>query len=140
MIIETGMEPYVLMLQTDPDDKFIVESTLEEIKPTAPTKFVNSVHEMDDFISKQGQPAVILFNYSGVNRKGYEIVRQLKAHPAYGHIPVVVLGEVSADDYIKEWYKAGANTFIIKPSSIAATQKKIRTFFEYWFDVAEVKP
>jgi hypothetical protein len=54
------------------------------------------------------------------------------------HVPVVVLGEVSGDDHIKEWYRAGANTFIVKPSTVAATQKKIKTFFEYWFEVAEV--
>jgi hypothetical protein len=46
---------------------------------------------------------------------------------------------VSANDYIKDWYKAGVNTFIVKPSSVAATRKKIKTFLEYWFDVAEVK-
>ena len=133
------METYVLMLQADPDDKYITESALEEINPSLPIKFVDNVSDANDFIAREGQPAVILFNYSGLNRKGYETVKQLKGHPAYGHIPVVVLGEVSADDYIREWYKAGANTFIIKPSSVAATQKKIRTFFEYWFDVAEVK-
>lgn len=133
------METYVLMLQADPDDKYITESALQEINPVVPMKFVDSVNDVNEFIARNGQPAVILFNYSGLNRKGYEIVKQMKSDPSYGHIPVVVLGEVSADDYIREWYKAGANTFIIKPSSVAATQKKIRTFFEYWFDVAEIK-
>ena len=133
------MDTYVLMLQADPDDKYITESAVQEINPGVPLKFVDSVSDVNEFIAENGHPAVILFNYSGLNRKGYEIVKQLKSHPSYGHIPVVVLGEVSADDYIREWYKAGANTFIIKPSSVAATQKKIRTFFDYWFEVAEVK-
>jgi DNA-binding NarL/FixJ family response regulator len=131
------METYVLMLQTDPDDQYITESALAEIQYTVPVKFISGIHELDDFTATSGLPAVILMNVSGINYKGVAIIRDLKANPAYSHIPVVVLGEISADDYIRQWYRAGANSFIIKPSTVEETKKKIRTFFEYWFDVAK---
>jgi len=133
------MQSYVLMLQADADDRYITESAIAEAGYDFTMKFIDHIDELDAFIAKEGVPLLILVSVSGVIRKGYDVVKQLKAHTQCGHIPVVALGEVSADDYIKEWYRAGANTFIIKPSSLAGTQKKIRTFFEYWFDVAEVK-
>lgn len=132
------MEPYVLMIQTDPDDQYIVESTMREIANTISIQFIKSIEEMDRVISESGKPSVILLNDRGVLYNGTEIVKEIKSHAAYNDIPVVVLGEVSADDYVRECYRAGASTFITKPSSVAGTRKKIETFFSYWFEVAEL--
>jgi response regulator RpfG family c-di-GMP phosphodiesterase len=134
------MQPYVIMLQTDPDDRYITESALAETGFDIVIKFLDHIDDLDTCLAENGLPVVILLNVSGLlNKGGHNIVRLLKTHPSCSHIPVVVLGEVSANDYIKDWYKAGVNTFIVKPSSVAATRKKIKTFLEYWFDVAEVK-
>lgn len=133
------MQSYVLMLQADADDRYITESAIAEAGYDFSMKFIDHIDELDSFIAKEGVPALILLSASSLIQKGYSVVRHLKSHPLCAHIPVVALGEVSADDHIKEWYRAGANTFIIKPSTLADTQKKIKTFFEYWFNVAEVK-
>jgi len=133
-----GMQPYVLMLQTDPDDRYITESTLDEISNNIPVQFISSMEEMDKTIVEFGQPVVILVNDQGSAQQGPIIVRKLKSNPLYSHLPVVILGEVTTSEYIQECYRAGANTFIIKPSTVAETRKKIATFFSYWFDVAEV--
>jgi hypothetical protein len=42
------------------------------------------------------------------------------------------------EDLIRKYYIAGANTVIRKPSSVEQTSKKIKTFFDYWFTVAEL--
>jgi len=132
------MEPYALMLRTDPDDKYLTESTMAEIGNTIPVRFIGDIKELDTVITEAGEPAVILMNDRGAIHSGNEVLKQIKTNPSYAHIPVVVLGEVSTDDYIRDCYRSGANTFITKPSTIAATRKKIETFFRYWFDVAEV--
>ena len=132
------MQPYVLMLQTDPDDRYITESTLDEISNNIPVQFISSLQEVDKTIAEFGQPVVILVNDQGSAQQGPTLVKKLKNNPLYSHIPVVILGEVTTSEYIQECYRAGANTFIIKPSTIVETRKKIATFFSYWFDVAEV--
>jgi DNA-binding NarL/FixJ family response regulator len=132
------MQPYVLMLQTDPDDRYITESTMDEISNNVPVQFISSLDEMDNAIIEFGQPVVILVNDQGAAQQGPVIVKKLKLNSLYSHIPVVLLGEVTTSEYIQDCYRAGANTFIIKPSTIAGTRKKIATFFSYWFDVAEV--
>jgi CheY-like chemotaxis protein len=126
------------MMQTDADDRYITESTIREIGASVPVKFIASPDELDALIEQSGEPSVILLSDLGATHRGTELLKQLKKHPSRGYIPVVVLGEVSTDDYIRQCYLAGANTFITKPSSIAGTRKKIETFFAYWFDVAEV--
>ena len=130
------MQSYVLMLQTDADDIYITESALSEIGNTIPVQFIANLEEMEQHIASNGEPAVILLNDRGTINRGMQVLKKLKSETIYSHIPVVMLGEYTTQDYIKEIYKAGANTYIIKPSTVAATKKKIETFFNYWFDVA----
>ena len=130
------MQSYVLMLQTDDDDIFITESTLAEIGNTIPVQFVSNLEEMEQHVAKNGEPAVILLNDRGTMNRGLQVLKKLKTNATYAHVPVVMLGEYTTNDYIKEIYKAGANTYIVKPSTVAATKKKIETFFRYWFEVA----
>jgi response regulator RpfG family c-di-GMP phosphodiesterase len=132
------MQPYVIMLQADPDDKDITETTLAEMRHPVPIKFITEMNEWDQLIASSGNPSLILMNDRGTKQKGAEILKQLKSDPSYSHIPIIVLGEVSTEHYIRQWYHAGANSFIIKPSTISGTRKKIEVFFEYWFDVAAV--
>src|SRR5438105_12085275 len=114
----SGMQPYVLMLQTDPDDRYITESTMDEISNNIPVQFISSLNEMDNAILEFGLPVVILVNDQGSAQQGPVIVKKLKLNSLYSHIPVVLLGEVTTSEYIQECYRAGANTFIIKHSTI----------------------
>ncbi len=131
------MEKYVAMLRTDNDDKYFTEWAMAETGVDIPVKFINGKEELDALIAAAGDPALLLLNDRGAVHKGQERLRHFKSNPAYNHIPVVVLGEMSTRDYIRECYRAGANSFIIKPSTVEATRKKVSDFFNYWFNVAE---
>jgi response regulator RpfG family c-di-GMP phosphodiesterase len=132
------MQSYVLMVQTDEDDQYFTRSTLAEIGAEIPVAFINSLEEIEEKVANSGEPSVILLNDRGAVHKGNETLKKLKSHKDYAHIPVVMLGEVTTGDYIRECYRAGVNTYIIKPSTVAATRKKIETFFNYWFNVASL--
>lgn len=132
------MEQYVLMLQADPDDTDLVESMLPEINYRIPIKFVPGLNDIPAKAALWGDPAIILVSDRGASHKGNEVLKHIKTNPSYAHIPLVVLGEVSTPEYIKACYRAGANTFITKPSSIAETKKKMEGFFRYWFEVADI--
>jgi PleD family two-component response regulator len=132
------MQAYVLMLHTDPDDQLITESALTDTNTMIPVKYIQDPLMLENRISEWGRPALILLNDAGALYNGTELLKELKSNPRYADIPVVVLGEISSPDYVRECYRAGANSFITKPSTILATRKKIDTFFRYWFEVAEV--
>lgn len=132
------MHSYVLMLQTDDEDRFITESTMSEMEHAVPLKFLNEAGKLDEYVGYEGLPSLILLNDSGSILQKNQLLRQVKNNPAYSHIPVVVLGEKSTDEYIRQCYRAGASSYITKPSSVKETRKKIGMFFSYWFDVAEV--
>lgn len=132
------MQKYIAMLRTDEDDRFITEWALNETGVDVPVKFVADIKELNELVTNDGEPVILLLNDKGAAHKGHEQLKLFKSNPAYGHIPLVILGEMCTRDYVKECYRAGANSFIIKPSTVEGTRKKVRDFFNYWFEVAEL--
>ncbi len=132
------MGSYVLMLQADPDDKLITESVLSEREDWPPVLFLPGVSGLARLLEDSGEPAVILLNDSGASHRESQVLKQVKSLEGFAHVPVIVLGELASPEYIRSCYKAGASTYIVKPSSLQATRKKIESFFTYWFEVAEI--
>jgi CheY-like chemotaxis protein len=126
------------MLWTDADDRYITEWALVETGSEVDIRFIADIYELEDVCDQEGEPALILLNDRGSIHGGHEQLSMLKSHTRFSHIPVIILGEVSTADYIADCYRAGANSFITKPSTIAGTREKVALFFRYWFDVAEV--
>jgi CheY-like chemotaxis protein len=65
--------------------------------------------------SKTPQPVVILLDLKLPRVSGLEVLRQLKAHPEYCRIPVVVLTTSREDADVAAAYALGVNSYIVKP-------------------------
>lgn len=60
-------------------------------------------------------PLIILLDLKLPKVDGLEVLRQLKSHPKFNTIPVVVLTSSNEDRDIETAYKLGANSYITKP-------------------------
>lgn len=134
----TTRNRYILMVEDDPDDRYLTEQTLQEIGVTTPIKFLTQSDEVLSFLESHELPALILIDYNISPDNGVEVLKTLKAHPAYRPIPVIILSDSAAPAYVTECYRHGANSFIAKPFTAETTRKKIENFFTYWLEVAEV--
>ena len=129
-------DQYVLMLEDDADDRYITETTLIELGYNIPIRFVSYGRDLISYLTESEPPSLIILDYNPVT--GSDILRHLKTHPEFNHIPVVVLSDVSIANHVRECYELGANSFIRKPQTADMTTRKIETFFRYWFEVAEI--
>ncbi len=130
--------PYVLMVEDDEDDRYITQSTLNELGLDIVIKFLKKSDELISFISANGEPSLVLLDYNCTPLNSIAVLKLMKQHLQYGHIPMIVLSENVAEQQVKECYRAGASSFVLKPTSINGTKNKIQTFFKYWLEVAEV--
>jgi len=128
---------YVLMLENDADDRYITQTTLAELQYDVPVRYEYYSPALPDLI-KHDRPAIILLAYNTSPESGIEVVKHFRSIRDYSHVPIVILIEEIPPHYIKQYYTAGANSVIKKPSSVELTNKKIKGFFEYWFNVAEL--
>jgi CheY-like chemotaxis protein len=133
----TMSSKYVLMLENDSDDRYITQSTLKELNLTIPIRYEYWSSSLLKALAND-KPAVVLLAYNTSPENGLAIVNEIKNNKDYSDIPVVILVEQLPQEIIKKYYLAGANTVIKKPSSVEQTTKKIKTFFDYWFSVAEL--
>jgi len=60
-------------------------------------------------------PIFILLDLKLPKISGLEVLRQLKEHPTYSAIPVIVLTTSAEDQDVDEAYKLGCNSYIVKP-------------------------
>jgi CheY-like chemotaxis protein len=60
-------------------------------------------------------PVVILLDVNMPKVGGLEVLRQLRAHPDFGRIPVVMLTTSAEQQDIQTAYSLGANSYIVKP-------------------------
>jgi len=63
----------------------------------------------------QPTPVFILLDLRLPKLNGLEVLKELKSHPTYSTIPVIVLTTSSEDRDIEEAYRLGCNSYIVKP-------------------------
>jgi CheY-like chemotaxis protein len=132
------MQPYVLMIEDDKDDRYLTEETLGELNIEIPIKFLADSSNLFEYLSSATKPSLILMDYNVVPENSISILKKLKHDEKFRTIPVVILSENNLPQYKKECYEAGASSFIKKPETIEGTKQKIASFFNYWFEVAEL--
>ncbi|HYF32102.1 MAG TPA: response regulator [Chitinophagaceae bacterium] len=128
----------VLMIEDDMDDRYIIETYFADYGSSMALKFFDGHNDVIQYLNglnKADMPDLIVLD---PGRHGHGTLQQLKSHPVFKAIPVVVVSEVTPDSTVKEAYRLGANSFIQKPSTHFLTKEKIETFARYWLDVVEL--
>ena len=77
-------------------------------------------------------PVVIMLDLKLPRVDGLEVLRQLKAHPVYAAIPVVVLTTSAENSDIQRAYALGANSYIIKPVDFEKFMQVAEQIELYW--------
>lgn len=137
------MERSILMLEHDDDDRYITQAVFDESNYPVKLHFVDNSNDLFAFLISCEKnfmpfPALILLDQFAVPLNAIGILKNLKAHPQYAHIPVVVLSGTSDDAMIRGCYAAGASSFIRKPSSGRQIAETIGNFVRYWFETVEL--
>ena len=133
-----NQDPHILMLEDDPDDRFITENTIRELDLEIKITFVQNSKDLFDYLEQYPAPTLILMDYNSAPENAIQIIGKIKSENRYRSIPLIVLGESTSSKFVSECYSKGANSFIQKPSTLAGTREKIKSFFNYWLSTAEI--
>ncbi|RAW00293.1 response regulator [Pseudochryseolinea flava] len=130
----------VLMLEYDPDDRYISKEFFAQAERRIAIDFVTNSDEFIAFLQMQRHtdiqlPSLIIMNQKAAPSDPLTLLKQLKTDPYYKSIPVVILGDISHAGLTRSYYDAGASSFILKPVTYDETRQKIETFIRYWFEI-----
>lgn len=136
-------EVQVLVVEDSPNDAELTTRALKNI--------VNNLYVVKDgeealeFIFCTGRYAnrhiinnylkVILLDLKLPKVNGLEVLAKIKTDERTKMIPVVVVTSSQEDSDLKEAYKLGVNSYIVKPIEAANFEKALKEAGIYWLDI-----
>jgi CheY-like chemotaxis protein len=135
---------FILIAEDDADDRYLLKTAFEEKGFREKIKFVENGLDLLNFLnaiqSKDGAenvyPGLIMLDLNMPKKDGREVLREMKQHPEFRKIPVIIFTTTKNVNEIQRCYELGANTYIVKPVSFDALLKVIDDIWSYWFQTA----
>jgi two-component system response regulator len=129
----------ILVADDDNDDIALLKYAFNEAEIRNPLSFVGNGEELLTFLKKAGtgelmMPCLVLLDLNMPKVGGHEALRQIKANPELSAIPVLVFSTSDFEDDIRQVYKLGAASYIVKPPRYADLLKLIKAIKDYWID------
>jgi CheY-like chemotaxis protein len=132
---------YILIAEDDIDDRMLLQTAFEETGIKNRIEFVGNGCELVDFLQKEERnsyPRFILLDLNMPKKDGRETLKEIKQHPIYKKIPVVIFTTTKNESEINRCYELGANSYVVKPDSFDSLVKIMEALCNYWFSTAVV--
>lgn len=104
-------KPYLLIVEDDP----ILGTAMRDKFVSVGFK-VKIASDGDLAIKELGNqlPQVVLLDILLPHKNGFDILSEMKSHPVWRHIPVVIASNLESDKDIDHGYALGAGEYIVK--------------------------
>jgi len=126
----------ILLVEDNPVDVDLTRRAFVRQKVSNPIEVARDGEEALEWIRRweagADRPVVILLDLKLPRVSGLEVLRQLKTHPLFSTIPVVILTTSSEDSDVKTAYELGANSYIVKPVDFDKFQQVVQQVELYW--------
>ena len=143
---QTNMnEVDVLMVEDSPNDAELITRALSKLNIANKLFWVKDGEEALEFIFCTGRYAgrdgttsplkVILLDLKLPKVNGLEVAAKIKADERTKTIPVVIVTSSQEDKDLKEAYKLGVNSYIVKPIDAASFIKSLSEAGLYWLAI-----
>ncbi len=131
----------LLMADDDADDRLMAKEALEASGLRNDIRFVEDGVELMRYLQQEGpyqdapRPGLILLDMNMPRKNGREALAELKAHPEFKRIPVVILTTSQAEEDIKLGYDLGASSYITKPVTFEGLVAVMQSLGNYWLEI-----
>jgi CheY-like chemotaxis protein len=137
---------FILIAEDDADDRFLLQTAFDEKGYTDRIEFVENGVELLkylDNISRKNQdeivyPGFILLDLNMPKKNGREALQELKTHPLFKSIPVIVYTTTKNEQEIRRCYELGANSYVVKPARFEALLKVVEDIRSYWLNTVSI--
>jgi CheY-like chemotaxis protein len=137
---------FILIAEDDADDRFLLQTAFEEKGFQDKIEFVENGVELLKYLEKIRlkdsdetiYPGFIMLDLNMPKKSGREALQELKQHPVFKSIPVIVYTTTKNEMEIKRCYELGANSYIVKPARFEALLKVVEDIRNYWLNTASI--
>jgi chemotaxis family two-component system response regulator Rcp1 len=136
----------ILMAEDSPTDLAIAHEAIKSSKLLNRLHSVSNGEEVLAFLRREAPfadapaPDLILLDVNMPRKTGLEVLAEIKEHPRWKRIPVVILTASKAERDLISAYERHANCYIVKPVDFEQFVEVIRTIENFWFTVVKLPP
>lgn len=131
----------VLLVDDNPDDCFLFQAAWTQAGIENPLRMLEDGRQARDYLAGEGAyagrvglplPALVLLDVKMPGMSGLEVLEWLRGREATRRLPVVMLSASTHPKDAAEAYRLGANSFVIKPSSMAELVELAAAVKSWW--------
>jgi CheY-like chemotaxis protein len=138
----------ILLVEDDLKDVELTLAALDEFHLANKVFIVHDGAEALDYLFRRGKfeertnsnPIFILLDNKMPKINGLEVLKIIKADAQLKIIPVVVLTSSRETPDVAEFYKQGANAYVVKPVDFSEFMKVVKQLGFFWAAVNEPPP
>ncbi len=126
----------ILLVEDNILDADLIKHALQKVEASIHLEIASDGEEAIAFLDKWEKgtptPIVILLDLKLPKISGLDVLKQLKTHPSYKILPVVVLTSSGEQLDIQQAYDLGANSYILKAIDYDQLAYAIELIHRYW--------
>lgn len=138
MGIQQRRKVNILLVEDNSGDVILTKEAFSEINFSDNIYVVTDGEDALDFLYQRGKfeqaptPDLILLDLNLPRRDGREVLQEIKKHPKFHRIPVIILTTSKSDKDVKYCFANHANSYITKPIDYAEFVNIIKGIDEFW--------
>ena len=131
----------IILVEDNPSDADLIKRSLNKNNVANKILHLKDGQEVLDYLFGEGDwkgrktantPKVILLDLKMPKVSGIEVLRKIKSNEETKSIPVVILTSSKEDPDIKECYKLGVNSYVVKPVGFEEFSSTVAQLGLYW--------
>jgi CheY-like chemotaxis protein len=138
----------VLLVEDDPSDAELILRALRKLLP--PRRILtlkDGAAALDLLLDSSrpdalasGLPRLIILDLKLPKVTGLEVLRQIKSHERTRCLPAIILTSSRSERDLRECYRSGANSYLVKPVAYEEFDQLLMEFGRYWLQHNVVPP
>lgn len=139
----------ILLVEDNEDDVFLMQRAIKAAQIRNPLHVLEDGQSAMDYLSGVGPyadrsahplPAVIFLDLKLPFVRGHDVLAWIRRQPHLENIVVVVLTSSSEPGDLKEAYRLGANSYVVKPPTADQLIDLAKAFKWYWLEFNQFDP
>lgn len=135
--------PTVLLAEDNPDDVVLVRRAWQRSARSVSLQVVTDGEQAIRYLHGEGafadrhahpRPDLVLLDWKLPRMRGLEVLKMIRADPAFDGLPVVVLTSSKEEEDVLDAYAARANSYLQKPISTEALAMLLDSVGRYWLE------
>jgi CheY-like chemotaxis protein len=136
-----AIEKVILLVEDNPDDVLLIRRAFNKANLVNPLRVASDGEQAIDYLSGKGEfadrarhplPVFVLLDLKLPRVDGHEVIAWMRAQPGLRCMPIVVLTSSVQDEDVRQAYRAGANSYLVKPVEFEALLSMVKALNLYW--------